>query len=227
MEILAQAIGGLSPSKAGMQRKTAVSIVVLAVGALTVVPEVSAEQSATAPPSPRHQETQMPPGRPIDIRTGPAQGRATTARTSPSEQWDLVFDATTSPRSPTLDERWPTPSDPIAASLRARAQYKAQKAVFSASVIGQRGSQFPTYVTESLDAQGRHAISSGALRELSGRDTWDVAFRVEKRLATTQGGATLDVFAQAFHPVGSSARSSAVTPMACSSALVFGAAIGF
>ena len=111
--------------------------------------------------------------------------------------------------------------------MRARARYKTPKSAFSLSVIGQRGSQFPTYLTESLDAQGRYAISSGALGELSGRHTWDVAFRVDRRLAKTRGGATLDAFAQAFHPVGSNARSSAETPMACSSALFFGVAIGF
>jgi len=217
-----------------MQRRTgcAASIVVLVAGALIPWHDVSAQQSATAPPPPSQQESQTPRGRSIDIGIMSAERRAATALTSPGEQWlyrrwNLVFDATTSPRTPALDERWLTPSDPIAWSMRARAQYKTDKSAFSASVIGQRGSQFPTYLTESLDAHGRYAISSGALRELSGRHSWDVAFRVNRRLAETRGGATLDVFAQAFHPVGSSARSGAETPMACSSALVFGAAIGF
>ena len=138
-----------------------------------------------------------------------------------------MFDATTPARSAALDNRWPTPSDPVASSMRARAQYKTPKSAVSLSVLGQGGSQFPTYLTESLDAQGRYAIRSGALRELSGRHTWDVAFRVDRRLAETRGGVTLDAFAQAFHPVGSKARSSAEAPIACSSALFFGVAIGF
>ena len=111
--------------------------------------------------------------------------------------------------------------------MRARAQYKTHKSAFGVSMIGQRGSQFPMYLTEPLGAHERYAISSGALRERFGQHTWDVAFRVERRLFETRGGATLDAFAQAFHPVGSNARSSAETPMACSSALFFGAAIGF
>jgi hypothetical protein len=229
-----QAIRGLSPSKARMPRRTgcAASVVVLVAGALIPLHEVSAQQSATTPPPPSQQESQTPLGRPIDIGTVPAEDRAATALTSPNEQWrhrkwDLVFDATTAPRSPALDERWPTPSDPIGWSMGARAQYKTHKSAFSVSVSGQRGSQFPTYLTESLDAQGRYAISSGALRELSGQHTWDVAFRVDRRLAETRGGATLDAFAQAFHPVGSKARSIDETPIACSSALFFGVAIGF
>jgi hypothetical protein len=36
-----------------------------------------------------------------------------------------------------------------------------------------------------------------------------------------------DVFAQAFHPVGSNGRRIDETPIACSSALSFGVAIGF
>jgi hypothetical protein len=111
--------------------------------------------------------------------------------------------------------------------MRARTQYKTHTSAFSLSVIGQRGSQFPTYVTESLDAQGRYAISSGALREPFGQHTWDVAFRLDRRLAETRGGVTLDAFAQAFHPVGSKARNIDQTPIACSSALLFGVAIGF
>jgi hypothetical protein len=62
---------------------------------------------------------------------------------------------------------------------------------------------------------------------IAGQHTWDVAFRVDRRLAKTRGGATLDAFAQAFHPVGSKARSIDETPIACSSALFFGVAIGF
>lgn len=217
-----------------MQRRTggAGSVVVLVASVLIPLHEVSAQQRVMAPPPPGQQESRTPPGRPIDIGTGPAEDRRATALTSPSEQWrhrtwDLVFDATTSPRSPALDERWPRPSDPIAWSMRGRAQYKTPKAAFTASVIGQRGSQFPTYVTESLDAQGRYAISSGALREPFGQHTWDVAFRLDRRLAETRGGVTLDAFAQAFHPVGSKARNIDQTPIACSSALLFGVAIGF
>ena len=217
-----------------MQRRTgcAASVVVLVAGALVPWHDVSAQQSATAPPPPSQQESRTRPGLPIDIGTVPAEGRAATALTSPDEQWrhrkwDLVFDATTSPRSPALDERWPAPRDPVAWSMRARAQYKTPKSEFSVSLVGERGSQFPSYLTESLDAQGRYAISSGALRELSGRHIWDVAFRVDRRLAETRGGTTLDAFAQVFHPVGAKVRSGAETPIACSSALSFGVAIGF
>ena len=209
-----------------MQRRTscAASVVVLVAGALIPWDDVFAQQSATAPRPPSEQERQAPPGRPrpIDIGTLPAEGREQRHR-----KLELLFDATPSPRSLALDERWPAPSDPVAWSMRARAQYKTHTSAFSVSMIGQRGSRFPTYLTESLDAQGRYAISSGGLRELSGQHTWDVAFRVDRRLAETRGGATLDAFAQVFHPVGSDARSSTGTPMACSSALFFGVAIGF
>jgi hypothetical protein len=205
-----------------MQRRTgcAASVVVFVAGALISLHEVAAQQGATAPPAPGQRENQTPRGRPIDIGTAPAEGGAAMRH----RQWDVVFDRTTSPRSSALDERWMIPGDPIAWSLRA--QYTTHKSAFTAGVV-QRGSQFPTYLTESLDPQGRYAISSGALRELTGQHNWDVVFRVDRRLVETREGATLDVFVQAFHPAGSSARRIDQTPVACSSALVFGAVIGF